>query len=196
MVECVQFRTEILSPVRPRSAVHPRFCAAWSNPTPFMFFRFDAPRKKAGYRTGRRRYSRCRRTTYRRATTQARPDPGGARGLTCIARGCNPRPFPKHLTAAAFGHLVPVGPPAHDRRPRGCSNSGKNELVSSVLSPAGQRLRYAARVTAEGTHRFVLVAAKSWRQDVNCGGRSFLASATPLGHPPEGSRRGSRRISL
>jgi len=67
----------------------------------------------------------------------------------------------------------------------GMLNSGKTSLVSSFLSPAGQRRTLRGTSNREGTHRFVLWLPQSWRQDVELWSLLVSRIGDSLGHPPE-----------
>lgn len=67
----------------------------------------------------------------------------------------------------------------------GMLNSGKTSLVSSFLSPAGQRRTLRGTSNREGTHRFVLWLPHSWRKDIELWSLLVSRIGDSLGHPPE-----------
>lgn len=67
----------------------------------------------------------------------------------------------------------------------GMLNSGKTSLVSSFLSPNGQRRTLRGTSNSEGTHRFVLWLPQSWRGEVELWSLLVSRIGDALGHPPE-----------
>ncbi|MFG0266569.1 MAG: hypothetical protein ACF8AM_15705 [Rhodopirellula sp. JB055] len=67
----------------------------------------------------------------------------------------------------------------------GMLNSGKTSLVSSFLSPAGQRRTLRGTSNRQGTHRFVLWLPQSWRSDVELWSLLITRIGDSLGNSPE-----------
>ncbi|MEM6978520.1 MAG: hypothetical protein AAF539_02560 [Planctomycetota bacterium] len=67
----------------------------------------------------------------------------------------------------------------------GMLNSGKTSLVSTFLSPAGQRRTLRGTGNLEGTHRFVLWMPESWRDDVTLWSLLMSRISDCLGQAPE-----------
>ncbi|MEO9930963.1 hypothetical protein [Rhodopirellula bahusiensis] len=67
----------------------------------------------------------------------------------------------------------------------GMLNSGKTSLVSSFLSPAGQRRTLRGTSNRHGTHRFVLWLPQNWRSDVELWSLLITRIGDSLGNAPE-----------